>query len=70
LVLLRKQNVAMVIQVSEAPAVLLARSADKADRSPVLVGHNPPAVVLLLIDPAVAVERAGHFVRVHERNGR
>jgi hypothetical protein len=36
--------------------VLNAVGADEADAVAVLVGEDPPAVDLLLVDPAVAVE--------------
>src|SRR4029450_8611125 len=52
-------------QVREAPAVVFPCSADEADSSAILVGDHPPAVVLLFVDPALAVERPGDFIRLH-----
>jgi hypothetical protein len=48
-------------QISEAPRVVAAVAADQADAVAVLVRQHPPAVDLLLVDPAVAVERLACF---------
>src|SRR5262245_1027084 len=40
----------------ESGSMVNPRAADQANLLPILVGHNPPAVVLLLIDPAGSVE--------------
>jgi hypothetical protein len=45
--------------------VVFPCSADEADSSAILVGDHPPAVVLLFVDPALAVERPGDFIRLH-----
>ncbi len=37
---------------------------------PVLVGHYPPAVVFLLVDPAVMVEGLGYEGGMRENDGR
>src|SRR5215472_2657176 len=40
----------------ESPAVITPGSAHELHTRPALVGEHPPAVVLLFVDPAVAVE--------------
>jgi hypothetical protein len=45
--------------VREAPGMVAAGPAQEAHAHAVLVGDDPPAVDLLLVDPAVAVERLG-----------
>src|SRR5262245_56400787 len=46
--------------------MFFAGPADEAHRCAVFVRHHAPPVVFLFIDPAIAVEGAGHFIGLHE----
>jgi hypothetical protein len=52
-------------QLGEAPIAILAGPAHEAHGRPVFVGHHPPAVVFLLVDPAGTVEGLGDLRRGH-----
>ena len=56
--------------VREASGVVAAVSADETYAVAVLVREHPPAVVLLLEDPAVTVKRLAYECRVHRLDGR
>jgi hypothetical protein len=51
----------------EASRVIVAIAADEAHAPAVFVREHPPAVALLLVDPAVAVERLANLGRRHGR---
>jgi len=51
----------------EAPRVIAAVTADEAHAGAVLVREHAPPVDLLLVDPAVAVERLADERRSHRR---
>src|SRR5262249_7027344 len=53
--------------VAKASRVVAAIAADQADAVAVLVGEHPPAINLLFIDPAVAMEGLAHLRRGHRR---
>jgi hypothetical protein len=55
--------------VRETGGVIGARTTDQADTVAVLVGHDPPAVVLLLVDPPGSVEGLGSEFGLHRDKG-
>jgi hypothetical protein len=52
--------------LGEAARMVNTRAADQADMLVVLVGHDPPAVVLLLIDPAGPMDGLRDRFGLHE----
>ena len=66
----RRQLANGVRDIREAVSVVASGAAHQPDARAVLVGNDPPAVDLLLVDPAVAVERLSHQRGEHRRDRR